>query len=224
MEQWTKEFLDRVLVDGEIEISNQLKCLFTRSSLSIIEGVSIYNLPSDMIDLHRVTWLGIKLESWNPNEFSSNIMPHSNATSSKPQFYILNPYNYNEIRFYPTPSESIAQLSTANLTLGEGIRAGVCLSYTALADGVTKRVPEWLRSALLGYYQNYRKYSLAGKLQSLETAEFYKSLFTYYLGLFKQIVDEVPGAVKHRMRQNFGTDINNGRPARPVLPSNYGRR
>lgn len=219
MELWTDDFLTRVENEGEVEISHRVKCIFFRYSFTIVADTSIYTLPTGITDILSITWLGIKLDQFNPNIHSFDVRPHSVATSSKPSFYLVNPYDTDKIRFYPTPDTSYSAVSDAGLITGAGIESGVCLSGFKVADNSTYRVPSWLRTQLTGYYRDYRKYLLEGKGQSLQAAQYYKRLFNSSVEAFNSIVQKVPGVVEHRFGSTTGS--RERRPARPVLPSSF---
>ncbi len=217
---WSSSLLDRLETEAEVAISQEVNCIFFRYSFPIVSGTALYTLPASLVNIQAITWLGKKLEQFNPNLHSMDIRPVADSTSSIPQLYMVDTYRYNQIRFYPTPNASIDQVSDANLLKGAGILAGVCLTGFAVADTINYRVPSWLRAQLIEYYVKWKKFELGGKGQSLEAATYYKGKYQNYLDAFKIIIEKIPGAVTHRFGQDYRS---HGRTARPILPAEFGR-
>lgn len=223
MEIHDSDILTELAREAEILLSRKVHCIFHRESLAITSGESIYSLPTGLYDIMRITWLGNKLEPWNPEQFSGfNLKPHVDASESTPQFYMLLGYDYDKIRFYPTPPTSIDAISSSAIDKGASVDAGVIISGWRAADptGETYRIPDWIRDLLTYYYKTGKAFMYEGQAQDQDIARIYLQQFEQYANLFKDFVMKIPSSVEHR----FGPpNIRSGRPPRPVLPSNFPR-
>ena len=219
MSLFSDQYLDNLLRRSEIEISQQVPCILTRFSLNITQGTSVYDLPSGIINMIRVTWKGDSLEPWEHSDTRDTnwMKPQNQSSQGVPKFYLSYQYGFSKIKFHPVPNEAIASDDT-NI-FGSDIANRVILTAFRIADptGSTYRIPEALRQRFGKYYVLYKAYQREGKGQNLAAAQYFKNKHEVAVSQFKKVVDKVPAAIHVHLGQTQGRRSN--KPARPSLPS-----
>lgn len=182
MSIWSAATINRFLIDGEVEIAKSLKCLIARVSLAITAGTSTYSLPTDLLYIRRVTWLGKKLEPMPARTFHQlNVI----TAESEPLFYIFNQQGRNTIRLHPVPSQTVAALLTG--LFGPNIATTMIVEYYQLPNSTTVKLPEYIRRRLIKYYVLYRCFEQEGVGQNLKNAKKMLERYNMYLDIFRKI-------------------------------------
>lgn len=246
MSIWSNNTINRFAQEAENEIAVETKCIIDRMSLSIIAFTSTYSVPSYVISIKRVTWLGKKLEplsrlsylnypivnpagtlsggafdrlSFNNLAFNTGSFVDTIPTNSSPYAYFYSGFGENVIKIFPTPSISLAAVTNV---WGSDIPNGVVLEFNRYPDvtGTTFRIPPFIRRRSIKAYVLYKCFSQEGPGQDLKAAAYWKAKYDFQVVILKNILQN--GFVA-RMRSKtpdanrFATKI-----SRPRLPSNFG--
>lgn len=217
---FSDSYLNSLIAEAEEWISSEVKCIFSRFSLSVTAGTSTYTIPSDVIGIEQITWKGDKLDNSEIADFQydSYLKPQNLGTQSKPKCYMRYASGIHKIMFYPIPNETLAADDT-NIDNDTGIEALVILSTYRFAttSGTTQRLPDYLFRNLMKYYAMERAYAREGKGQNVIASGYFKKKFSTLFPMYKKIIETIPQAVQIQ----FGpaAAVSNKRPPRPVLPT-----
>lgn len=223
---WEETYLNRLLRDAEYDAVNRFDYLFFRYSLQTTSGVSIYNLPNSVRKVMRITWKGKKVDPITWQEMAE-LTPSSfvggpvtvEAGGGTPRWYSLHPNNIRQIRFYPTPNETIAADDEG--IMGPNIRDTVIVScYRApILDDTFWSMPVYVRRRTAKAYALTRAFAREGKGQNLGASEYYTAKLEWLYENFRRINEGV--YVSKKPRLNAGIQFSSARPGRPQLPANY---
>lgn len=226
---WTDEYLARLAEDAEIAISTQVNSIFVRFPLNVVAGTQVYDFvtnvtPSQRLTgIIRITWLGHTVYPVSPLTLRDSIYGLRPVTGDvqgpRPYVYERIGYGMNGIKFFPTPSATITY-NNQDLSKHTGIRENVIVSAWRVADGVSYRIPDWVRETLVRYFVLSRAYKKEGKGQNYEAAQYYEKKYGILLERFKQITNRLYAARIYQVRDNYPDSLQ--KPPRPVLPSNFG--
>ena len=223
MALWTDEYLLQLREEGEVELSVDVPLLFYRYPLSITLGQSEYTLPTGIVNILRVSYKGFKVYPYSSrlgrNE-GVEIRPDS-TVSGRPEYYITRDNNWDTIKFFPTPNETLTTDDTTKDTK-TGILAQCIITCYMRADvsGDSLRIPEYIRRQFTKYYVMYRAYAKEGKSQNIQASNYFKQKYLFAKEEFRQIVHKMPRAINSGVEP---MNIRMARNARPSLPSNFGR-
>ncbi len=218
---WSQDYLDILLRRAEIEFSQKVPAIFTRFSLAVTAGTSVYDISAkNLVGIQRVTWKGDKLWSWeHASSMQRNdwLRPQDQAAQSKPIFYISYEYGYGKIKFHLVPNETIAA-DDSNI-YGSDIANRVIISGFRIADptGSTYRIPAYVRRRFTKYYAMEKAYLREGPGQDLRASEYFGKKYLLVLTHFKTIMNKIPKAVHVQMGQRGS--LMRDRIPRPTLPS-----
>lgn len=216
----SEAYLNSLIQDAEVAISTEVKCIFYRFSLNIVQGVSTYTLPSGVIGILQVSWLGEGLEPQEYSDFgwSEFFRPQNLSTQGKPRYYMrVGGSGYNKIKFHPTPYESVSA-DNSSLHNDTGILNRVVVSSWRAAEpqDLEFRLPTYLFRNLMKYYAMTRAYAREGIGQNLIASEYFKAKYFAYLKMYKDTMEKIPQAVQLR----FGDgSLVRSRVPRPVMPT-----
>jgi len=220
---WTDSYLNQLLIEGEEEIVNRVDCIFHRFTLDITQGDSTYVLPSFVRRITRITWKGVKVEPISFSELRelspTTLVPGFEATEGTPKYYSPHGGSYNEIRFYPTPGESIA--ADDEDIDGEEIPNQVIVSCYRTPDITDSllRVPTYIGRRTTKAYALMKAFLKEGKGQDIEASNYYRAKFEYLIAQFKLVNSNIFLSKRYQLTGS----IESPRLARPVLPDNYER-
>jgi len=218
---WNDEYLNYLLTRAEIEFSQKVPSIFTRFSLATTAGISVYDISANnLVGIHRVTWKGIKLESWehaSAEQRNEWIRPQDQGSQSRPLFYLSYEYGYGKIKFHPLPNEAIT-VDDTNIN-GSDIANRVIISGFRLADptGTTYRIPEYVRRRFTKYYAMEKAYLREGPGQDLRASQYFGDKYLLVVGHFKNIMNKIPKSVLIHFGER--APLTSKRLARPSLPS-----
>ena len=223
MALWTDEYLLQLREDGEVELSCDVPLLLYRYPLQIVSGQSEYTLPSGIVNILRISYKGYKVYPYSSRlgrDEVVEIRPDSTVLG-RPSYYITRDNNWDTIKFFPTPNENLSTDSSTKDT-GTGILAQCIITCYMQADvtGDTLRIPEYIRRQFTKYYVMYRAYAKEGKSQNIVASNYFKQKYFFAREEFRKIIHKMPRAISSRMEPGSQRNV---RPARPSLPSNFGR-
>jgi len=210
---WSDNYLNSLLTEAEEDIVTLVDCSYIRTALEVTKGKSTYILPSDLRSIIRITWKGQPLtgisfkdlSSLNPASFVVSETVKSEATESVPQFYCIHPTGSKNIRFYPTPNET---LSTGDV-YGAGISSLCVVSYWGVGD-----IPVYIARRTKKAYVMMKAFAKEGKGQNLQASRYFKKKYDFLISMFKSINSGVY-AIRSRSITNE-TNLKS-----PKLPSNF---
>lgn len=226
---WTNEYLNALLEDAEDFITNEVDCIFDRFSLAVTSGQSVYTLPSYVKRIMRITWKGKKVYPLNFQEFcalnpASAVVNESEKVESpisRTLYYVKHPTNFYDIRFWPTPNETITA-GTSNL-FGSAIASYVIVScyrtqsttqtYLHLSLYIIRRIKK--------AYMLSRAFAKEGKGQNIQAATYYTKKLDFLIQSLREINSNVFLGKSRILGDSFDTYAFRT-PARPVLPPDYG--
>lgn len=227
---WDESYLNTLLDDAESYIISALDCIFDRVSIAVTLGQSNYTLPTYVTRILTITWKGKRLTPLSFQEFcianpASAVVSESAKTESPnsiPQFYVRHPSNYRDIRFWPTPNETIAA-GTTNL-FGSSINTCVIASVyrTESSDQPYLRLPSYLIRRVKKAYVLSRAFAKEGKGQDIQASQYYTKKLEILMGFLKEINSNVYLG-KQRILNDADFAGAFATPARPILPADYPR-
>ena len=224
MELWTDDFLTYLQEQGEISLSSDVPCIFTRLSIPITAGIAEYELPEQIIRILRVTYKGFKVYAYSATSGRleyQNVHPTSTSTG-RPLYYIAHEYGRGVIRFFPTPNEDLsADPNTVNTTAG--INSQFIISAKVVADpsGLEFRLPDYIRRRTNKYYVMSRAYAKEGHSQNMKASQYFLNKYLFFKEELRRTMEEIPRAVTQQMGLNHFTSKQYPRPILP--PDKFGR-
>lgn len=213
----------RFAQEAENLIAKEVRCIGDRISLDIIAGVSVYTLPSYVLDIRRILWKGHRLTPLNLLEreqlYSANLTVTGGEPQRNPEYYEYNNIKQQSVRFYPTPGTTIA--STVSNLYDIEVPNRVIVDCWRLPDftGIIHRIPSWARRRIVKHYTNAKGFGQEGKGCDPEAAEYHMKRFETMLQRFRLVWTHHFLA---RQTQFAPQNVVSIGPARPVLPSNFG--
>lgn len=246
---WTSAYLSRLELEAEIEVAKACHCVVDRVALNIQSGVALYTVPEDFLGVRAIKWKGnlvrpltrmevrylypentidafyntdgaFEYSAFNPSAFLTNqgFANSGQSLQSQPDFYCFSGTSFDTFQFYGTPSENIAS-TTSNLW-GTEIPNRVILEYYRLPDGVTFRIPEWTRKALIKDYVLWKAFLKEGPGQRIQLAMYYKQQFESEISIFKQLHSRIMEGQNYV----YSDQVSTGRAynGRAVYPQEYG--
>jgi hypothetical protein len=229
MAVWTDVYLNQLIKDAEEEIVNDApKSIYFRYSLSTTAGISVYTLPSYIRGILRITWKGTKLDPLSATELSE-MTPKSvvvseatkvESTQSKPRYYSLHPNNYRNIRFFPTPNESIVGAASDEVN-GADIDTKVIISGWRNPDPTDASIalPSFVARRTRKAYALAKAFAIEGKGQDLKAAEYYEDKYQSLIQLLKSISESTFLSKKHCLQP--APYFTHSHLATPVLPARF---
>jgi len=222
---WTNEYLADLSTEGEIQISTEVPCIYSRSALNITGGTSIYELSQRFTGIISVTWQGFLIYPIFQTQLRNYVISNpveGDELTPRPSFYMRLGYGINGIKFFATPSTTINYDNT-NINTQEGIRNNIIVSGWCVADTTSEiyRIPNYIRETLVRYYVMKRAYAKEGKGQNLEASAYYNKKYDKLLNRFKVITSQLYSSRLHGMQE---VNYYSARLPRPQLPSNFGEK
>jgi hypothetical protein len=215
---WTKEYLDRVQLEGEEEIARETKCLIDRISIATHIDQSEYQLPDYVIDVRKVYWKGIRLDprsgqdlsvsgyniqTWQDGAFNglafssafqggyfvTEHIPGFGQTGGKPTEYFYYGFGENIIRIFPSANEDLA-FSEDGLW-STALPNSLIVEFYRTADGEVWKIPDYFRRRTIKSYVLWKAFSQEGAGQNLKAAQYHKTRYLLLLARAKMLVNNV---------------------------------
>jgi hypothetical protein len=227
---WTNQYLSDLAIEAEITISTEVPCIYVRFPLTVTAAQSIYDFQTDTSPAQRLT--GIIRVTWEGHTvwpvFQQQLQPflirpnENDVRSGRPYCYIRTGYGQDGIKFFPSPSASIAV--SGSVYTQAGIAANVIVSGWRIANpscGTSYRIPDYIRETLVRYYVMSRAYRKEGKGQNLDASRYFAVKYDKLLSRFKTITSQL-FSVRYHGKRDIGPYAIYKKPPRPSLPSNFG--
>jgi|SRR6266853_367876 len=235
MSIWSNTFLNKLAIDAEQQINQDLQAIYFKFYLAVTSGLMVYTLPSYVRSVLRVTWRGRKLDpvSWEEMTLltpatvfvgtgnSGNV----NSVVSRPLYYCLHPTNPYDIRLFPTPNETFGV--AGGDPYGPVVNEPFCVvscwrtSDTSYVDP-TLVLPQYIDRRTRKAWILWKAYGAEGKGQSLTAAAYYKNKYEFLINQFRAINEGCFVSKKYAI-DDGRLAIDNFRQSRPLLPANFER-
>lgn len=219
---WSDEFLQDLRDRAEIELSTEVPCIFKRFTLTVTANQTQYTLPEEVISIQRITWKGKKLFPTTHQEQAANFntIEYASSRTGIPDYYLQFSYGRNQIAFFPTPSESVSADDTDINTI-EGVERRVVISAYIPSDLSSYRIPEYMRRRLVKQYVNYKAYLKEDQGMRVQASQYFQQK---WMRAIEQLKTAKDGLYKGTVHQMGSLSLTKKVPARPTLPSNFGRK
>lgn len=236
MSIWTDAILDQFAADGAVDIVNRVPCIYHRFYLLASEGEAIYQAPSFVTGIKRITWRGKKLQPVNwedmltlsPMKAPFDESSDPNDFQGTPQWYALNPSNIRHFRLFPAPNESLIDdvnegvLGEDPYFPGEGEARCTISCWRSIDDSnPILALPSYIDRRTRKAYVLWKAFEKEGKGQDSRAAAFYQAKYEFLVQRFVQINDGCFLSKRYSLDDTPLTD--NHRYPRPSLPSNFER-
>lgn len=177
-----------------------------------IDSIDINTLGAFEIEGFQGTAFFV-FENLSPQVDELNI----NTSQGIPTRYFYSKMGENVIRLNPSPNENIEIFDSLYST---NIANSVIIEYYAIPDGITVKIPEYIRKRTIKSYVLWKAFLKEGIGQNLQASEFHKQRYEIQLLRAERIIKNIYSAQLNSRESEL---YRYGKmPARPVLPANYG--
>lgn len=223
---WTEDQVNQYIADAPSSINNDLPCLFHRFYVAVTEDEAVLVLPAKVKTVTKVSWKAKTLQhiGWLDMEALMQTSDGINDiySSSEPQYYSEHPSKVNVIILYPTPNESLDDTEDATHDPYKPIKNEERLTIQCWRhpeDGVEEAtLPSYILRRLVKAYVLWKAFAKEGKGQDFKASNYYATKYKYLIDNFKKINAGVYVSKRYALQ---GNTTRSGKPARPVLPSNF---
>lgn len=225
---WSDTYLNQVLTDSAHDIVSQVNCLFHRFYLATVSGTPVYTLPGKVKGIKRITWRGkeltpmswMELEALAPGQAFVSTGVQTPNTASVPQFYALHPTNILDIKFYPTPNETLSDVGGDPLSPTPNESRCTISCWRAIDDTIPEAtLPNYVNRRLRKAYALWRAYGKEGIGQNSKASLYYKQKYMLAISMFRKINAGAFACIRYQFDE--GLPPMGRRPAKPVLPANF---
>ena len=213
---WTAAQINRFTLQAEEIFCNEFQCLIDRFAITIVSGLAQYTLPDTVADIRRITYKGKKLDPVSHRQFREFL--GGLDSSGTPQFYIFNSVGQQVVKLFPTPTESIIASQMALFTPA-AIAVQCIVEFYSIPDGVSTRLPDYVRRRLLKAYVLKQCFLSEGKGQNLKAAQYWSKKWDYLKDTYGTQIYDLLTSPKKTMLP--GMDMDNRRLAEPTLPIDH---
>ena len=210
------ETIVRFAQQGEFQFASLTDCIVDRLSLNIVNGTSIYDLPDYVLNIRRITWRGKWIEPIPHRQYREGFFPPS--AQSEPTQYIFNNLQRQRIQFFPTPSETIAAATTD--LYGASIGTSVIVEFSRTPDFATFIIPPIFRRFLIKCYIMKMCFAIESKGQNIKATKYFEAKWESLVEAYQLLLDDFFNKPRKLVASSY--TIMRPRPARPVLPANFG--
>jgi hypothetical protein len=190
MPTWDNDYLERLTVEAEKEISREVSPIYARESMAITSGTATYTFPNYVRNMYQATWKGKPVDPIYHEE-AVRLDPKYVTTPGEPKWYIRSPEDYNTIRLIPSPNETLTADPTDDVFDATVIEAKFIISFYREPDTSQSilTLPDYIARRLIKTYVLMRAFKKEGKGQNLEASDFYRQKYALQLDLYKQLRD-----------------------------------
>lgn len=225
---WSDTYLNQVLTDAAHDIVSQVNCLYHRFYLATTSGTPVYTLPEKVKGIKRITWRGkeltpvswMELEAIAPGQAFVSSGVNVEGTASVPLFYALHPTNILDIKFYPTPNETLSNAGGDPLSPTPNEARCTISCWRAIDDSIPEAtLPGYINRRTRKSFALWRAYGKEGIGQNTKASIYYKNRYKLLIELFHKINSGAFLAIQYQL--NEGLPPRGRKPAKPVLPPNF---
>jgi hypothetical protein len=206
--------------DAEQDFATSRPCIIDRVSLDIISGTEIYDIPSYVTNIRRVTYRGWKLFPMPHRDLRQSFL--SGTQGGRPYWYIFNNIGQSQIKLFPVPQENISMVSDTSTLWGSHIIDSFIIEFFRLPD-TGFAIPDFIRRQLLKTYISKRLFQMEGKGVKLKTVRYMNQKFEMLKQIDIDLLDDLNNKPRNLMANNQSSKPYGVTPPPPVLPINrYG--
>ena len=188
---WSDSYIQQLANDGEIDVVNKVNPLHFRYALAVTSGTATYDLAVFVKDIIQITWKGIVLEVFTAQDVE-NLDAKYRTNTGGVRGYLWNE-DYNSIRFFPVPNETITgdadPNDPASGVYGSTINTKVIISgfRTPNITSASYSLPNYITQRTLKAYVCSRAFLIEGKGQNLTAAQYWERKYQILIQMFKSI-------------------------------------
>ena len=215
---WSNEYLSRLELEAEVEISRELQCITGRIALATMIGQSEYLLPEYIFNVKKVYWRGKRLEpictkllgefgydilefeegaflgtafsdAFNIGRNNVTHVPSGMAIGGEPCYYFYYGFGENIIRLNP-PADEVLVPETNGLW-AEKIKDTLIVEFYRFADGVNWKLPDYIRQRTIKHYVLWKAFLRESDGQNLNASEFHHQRYLVQLNRARKLIDGV---------------------------------
>lgn len=233
---WTSEYLERLALEAEIAIAEEIPCIIDWYSLDVNKNLDTYQLPDYIRDVRAVYWKGVRLDTATQSELLNWPIAYSElqgdgtyklikGSSAKPTKYWYNSFGENVIKFFPIPNESVGSgifdfdaFEETVFNTADALST-ISIEFYRVPDGEKFQIPIYIRKRTIKAYVLMKAFACEGDGQNLKASKYWAARYIELLARARKIIDNVRQA---EIRSRSDTYVSgNARPARPRLPWNW---
>jgi len=210
---WSDEILDRFYKEGQDHLVNEFPCLIDRLALDIVSGTGEYVIPDYVTNIRRITWKGRKIDPLPNRQMRETFQPSTQL--GVPYYYIFDNIGFNTIKFFPTPHENLATITT-NL-FGSEIPNRCIIEYYRASDYLSFSIPPIVDRRIRKAFVLWKAFSIESKGQDSKAATYYKAKWDNLLKEFGSTLNELITAPRKLIISSKYID-SSAYPSTPILP------
>lgn len=205
--------IQRFLEEGEDAFNDENNCIIKRVALSVTSGTPEYTISDSILNIRRITWKGKKLDPLTTRD--ARVHFQNMGQLGQPFWYLFNNIESNKIRFFPSPNETVASITT-NL-YGSEIPNRVIIEYYSTTNSTTILLPSYFRRRLLKSYVLKSCFQIEGQGQNLKAAQYFDKKFKTLSVMYNGLLNELHNKPRKLVLQGMAsTSYFPGRPVWPI--------
>lgn len=201
--------------NAEQEFASERPCIIDRISLDIVTGTGLYTLPSYLINIKRITYLGWKVYPLPHRDLRQSYQ--SGTQQGRPLWYIFNNIGQLQLKFFPVPSETIAAITGPTL-YGSDIANCCVVEFYRQPDFADFKIPAFFRQRLLTYYSNRRNFAMEGRTQDIKAANYWGKKYEAMKELYSNLLDDLNNKPRNLVASDNAQRPYGYTPPPPILP------
>lgn len=217
---YTDAYLTQLIGQAEVDIVNNVSCIWDRFSVTVQSGNPFVDLPSSTKNVTRVTYQNYKLDPVTQYQLS-RLSPVFTSQVSTPRWYSINYDGYRRLRLFPASTLDILADDTQIYTTAGMFNLVIVSAFMNVAeDADTISIPDYYSKIPIKFFVLMKCFSQEGIFQNIEIAAYYAKRYNESLVRLKTLMVSVKS--KHK-KEYSDLSINTGfKRHRPILPPNYG--
>lgn len=236
---WTSEYLNQLAIEAEIQIAEELKCIYDRLSLHIAKGLAEYQIPEYVSNIIKITWRGVRLDPTPQIEYPDWMWTLETDTEGafefeaftdayhigdvigstpqgKPERYFYSTFGENKLVFHPTPNEHIAKLSGD--LWNSNLQDGVVIEFYRTPNGEEFILPKYIRRRTIKAYVLWKAFAQESDGQNLKASQYWLNKYGILLNRAKSIIQRLNQA---QIRSRSDAQLHQHQARKPLLPWNW---
>jgi len=237
---WTSQYLNELALEAEIQIAEEIPCIYDRYSFLVEQGISEYQLPEYVVNIIKITYKRVRLDPVSQYEYPDWIFTLDESIEGafefsaftdafnigdvlignpqgKPERYFYSTFGENKLVLHPTPNENLAALSGD--IWNSNLEDGIVVEFYRVPDGINWKLPHYIRRRSIKSYVMWKAFAKEGDGQNLKASKYWEAKYILLLQRAKLIISRI-----HQAETKTRSDAvmyQRGIIARPKLPWNW---
>lgn len=210
---WTSAELTMYVKEGQDDLVRRTGLLWkkdTPAGLVPVASTGTYTLPTDLVQLERLTYKNLKMFPLTRNQAEAKD-PLYRTSTGEIRYYILEGDGIGTVRYVPVPS---ANGAASDISI-EYQRRAATLSTDGTSLDIPDRYADYVR-----HYVMWKAYERNGPGQNLKAAKHYELRYTEGIARILRRKSQTHSA---RITRLGGSRYGQRKPGLPVLPWEYGK-